>query len=79
MTRQLLGAKEMMSFVGCSPHVSTGLWGLALLSLQGMLSLFFDEEPSLRTAHAFLGTSIMALGPRISRIAIGLEHLSREH
>lgn len=61
MTRQLLGAKEMMSFVGCSPHVSTGLWGLALLSLQGMLSLFFDEEPSLRTAHAFLGTSIMAL------------------
>ncbi|BDA43402.1 hypothetical protein COCOBI_04-4140 [Coccomyxa sp. Obi] len=44
-----------------SPHVTTGLWGLALLSLQGMLSLFFDEEPGLRTAHAYLGSGIMAL------------------
>lgn len=48
-------------WMGCSPHVTTGLWGLALLSLQGMLSLFFDEEPSLRTAHAYLGSGIMAL------------------
>ena len=44
-----------------SAHVSTGLWGLGLLLVQGMLSLFFDEDESLRTAHAYLGTGIMAL------------------
>ena len=45
----------------CSSHVTTGLIGLSLLLLQGMLSLFFDEDEGLRTAHAYLGTSIMAL------------------
>ena len=45
----------------CSPHVTTGLWGLGLLLVQGMLSLFFDEDESLRTAHAYLGSAIMAL------------------
>ncbi len=50
-----------MLLTACSPHVSTGLWGLGLLLLQGMLSLFFDEDESLRTAHAYLGSAIMAL------------------
>ena len=45
----------------CSPHVTTGLWGLGLLLVQGMLSLFFEEDESLRTAHAYLGSAIMAL------------------
>ena len=45
----------------CSSHATTGLIGLSLLLIQGMLSLFFDEDESLRTAHAYLGTSIMAL------------------
>ena len=44
-----------------SSHATTGLIGLSLLLIQGMLSLFFDEDESLRTAHAYLGTSIMAL------------------
>lgn len=44
-----------------SSHVTTGLWGLSLLLLQGMLSLFFDEDESLRTVHAYLGSGIMAL------------------
>lgn len=41
--------------------MTTGLWGLGLLLIQGMLSLFFDEDESLRTAHAYLGSAIMAL------------------
>ena len=33
-----------------SAHVWTGLAGLACLSLNGMLSLFFEEEEGARTA-----------------------------
>lgn len=44
-----------------STHVVTGLIGLGLLSFQALLPLFFAEDPSVRTAHAFFGSSIMAL------------------
>ena len=44
-----------------SPHVTTGLWGLGLLSLQAMLPLLFADEPGLRGVHAYLGTAILAL------------------
>ena len=35
-----------------SPHVTTGLWGLGLLSLQAMLPLLFADEPGLRGVHS---------------------------
>lgn len=44
-----------------STHVWTGLIGLTLLGFQAMLPLFFQEDPSTRTAHAYLGTAIFAL------------------
>ena len=44
-----------------SSHVWTGLTGIVLLLVQGMLSLFFKEDPGARTTHAFLGTAILAL------------------
>ena len=44
-----------------SPHVTTGLWGLGLLSLQAMLPLLLADEPGLRGVHAYLGTAILAL------------------
>lgn len=44
-----------------SPHVWTGLGGLTLLGLQGMLSLFFQDDPSARGLHAYLGAFILVL------------------
>jgi hypothetical protein len=44
-----------------SGHVWTGLVGLVLLYLQGLLSLFFEDDPNARGLHAFFGTAIMAL------------------
>eukprot|EP01023_Acetabularia_acetabulum_P067055 TRINITY_DN916_c1_g2_i1.p1 TRINITY_DN916_c1_g2~~TRINITY_DN916_c1_g2_i1.p1 ORF type:complete len:209 (+),score=31.47 TRINITY_DN916_c1_g2_i1:131-757(+) len=44
-----------------SKHAITGITGLLLLATQGMLSLFFDEEPGARTVHAYLGSSVLAL------------------
>lgn len=44
-----------------SPHFISGMLGLSLLSIQAMLPLFFSEGQSVRTAHAYLGTSIFAL------------------
>eukprot|EP00238_Polyblepharides_amylifera_P013436 CAMPEP_0196584072 /NCGR_PEP_ID=MMETSP1081-20130531/45704_1 /TAXON_ID=36882 /ORGANISM="Pyramimonas amylifera, Strain CCMP720" /LENGTH=191 /DNA_ID=CAMNT_0041905159 /DNA_START=74 /DNA_END=649 /DNA_ORIENTATION=- len=42
-------------------HFATGITGLILLYLQGMLSLFFEDDPNARTAHAYFGSAIMAL------------------
>lgn len=43
------------------PHAFTGTIGLVLLYLQGMLSLFFEDDPAARSIHAYFGTGIMAL------------------
>jgi hypothetical protein len=44
-----------------SPHAVSALAGLILLAGNGMLSSFMKESPQLRTTHAFLGTSLMAV------------------
>lgn len=44
-----------------SPHATTGLIGLALLALQGMLSAFFEDGEGARDAHAYLGFTLLVL------------------
>ena len=44
-----------------SPHAITGVTGLVLLAFQAMLPLFFTDDPSTRTAHAYFGASLLAL------------------
>jgi hypothetical protein len=44
-----------------SPHAVSALAGLMLLGANGALSAVMGENPQLRTAHAFLGTSLMAV------------------
>ncbi|KAG1662945.1 hypothetical protein FOA52_006698 [Chlamydomonas sp. UWO 241] len=45
-----------------SSHVTTGLVGLGLLSVQAVLPAFFASGgPNARTVHAVLGTSILGL------------------
>ncbi|MEW5313641.1 MAG: hypothetical protein WDW38_005193 [Sanguina aurantia] len=44
-----------------SSHFGTAVAGLTLLALQAMLPLFFSEDPSIRTMHAVLGSSIMGI------------------
>ena len=44
-----------------SPHAVSALAGLMLLAGNGVLATFMKENPQLRTAHAFLGTSLMAV------------------
>jgi hypothetical protein len=35
--------------------------GLALLALQAMLPLFFEDDPQARNIHAYLGSATLAL------------------
>jgi hypothetical protein len=44
-----------------SPHAVSALAGLMLLGANGVLASVMKENPQLRTAHAFLGTSLMAV------------------
>ena len=44
-----------------SPHAISALAGLLLLAGNGALSTVMKGDPRLRTAHAFLGTSLMAV------------------
>ena len=44
-----------------SPHAVSALAGLMLLGANGVLATVMKENPQLRTAHAFLGTSLMAV------------------
>jgi hypothetical protein len=44
-----------------SPHAITGIVGLLALYLQGMLSLFFEDDPNARTLHAYFGSGLMVL------------------
>jgi 2-methylcitrate dehydratase PrpD len=47
---QLAAAAAATYIFTCSPHVWTGLIGLALLSFQAMLPLFFAESSDSRSA-----------------------------
>eukprot|EP00976_Prorocentrum_cordatum_P031268 636283-Prorocentrum_minimum.AAC.1 len=44
-----------------SSHFLTGISGLVLLYLNGMLSLFFEDDPNARSIHAYLGSAVMAV------------------
>lgn len=44
-----------------SSHFVTGVTGLVLLYLNGMLSLFFEDDPNARSLHAYLGSAVMAV------------------
>ncbi|EFN52967.1 hypothetical protein CHLNCDRAFT_137360 [Chlorella variabilis] len=44
-----------------SSHFTTAVIGLILLALQGMTSAFFEDDPSARGIHAYLGSAILAL------------------
>lgn len=44
-----------------SPHAVSAFAGLMLLAANGVLASAMKENPQLRTAHAFLGTSLMAM------------------
>lgn len=44
-----------------SSHVLTGFAGLGLLGVQSVLPALFGSNSDLRTAHAYLGSAILAL------------------
>lgn len=70
-----LGGMESLVMQGkdimASPHFITGSLGLLLLGAQAMLPLFFREDPSVRTVHAYLGSGILALF--LAHAALGLQ------
>ena len=68
MTSMAMQGKPIFS----STHAWTGLAGLSLLGLNGMLSLFFEEDPQARNAHAYLGSATMVLF--VIHAAVGLNH-----
>lgn len=53
----LMQGKDLWS----SSHFTTAVIGLVLLSAQGMLSLFFEDDPNARGLHAYFGSAILAL------------------
>lgn len=54
-----------------SPHALTGFIGLALLTIQTLLPVFFEGNPSIRSVHAWFGSGIMALF--LVHFALGLQ------
>lgn len=44
-----------------SVHVWTAIAGLTCLLFQGMLTLFFEDAPDARQAHAVFGSAVLAL------------------
>ena len=54
-----------------SPHFITAAAGLGLLAANGALSTVMKDKPELRTAHAFLGTGLMAVF--VAHAALGVE------
>lgn len=44
-----------------SGHATSAIVGLLLLSFQACLPLAFEEQPELRTAHAYFGSAIVAV------------------
>lgn len=65
-----LPSKQALSGISAFPfahvchtgaHATTGLAGLALLTLQSLLPAAFSSQPAARTAHALLGSAILAL------------------
>jgi hypothetical protein len=54
-----------------SSHFITGVSGLVLLYLNGMLTLFFEDDPNARGVHAFFGSGILALF--VAHMAVGVK------
>lgn len=54
-----------------SPHATTGIIGLALLTIQTILPTLFEGNPGLRNVHGILGSGIMTLF--LVHAALGLQ------
>lgn len=65
---EIMGGKPVLT----SAHATTAFLGLALLGFQAMLPLLFEDQPNLRTAHAYLGSGIMLVF--LVHAGLGLQH-----
>lgn len=65
---EVMGGKPVLT----SPHATTAFLGLLLLGFQAMLPLLFEDQPNLRTAHAYLGTGIMVVF--LVHAGLGIQH-----